>query len=192
MVRALLASRDRRGAMQNHRPPSSTLILGIGNELLTDDGAGIHALRRLAQRHSTGCTFVDGGTIGLSLLDVLAEAPQLIVFDAAALDAPAGSVRVIEGAAMDRFVASGPRRSVHEAGLQDLLAAAALGGHLPRRRALVGIQPACVDWGTEPSPAVAAALDAAASQAIALLARWSRRRDRGRRRFTYDTLALTA
>lgn len=154
-----------------HTP--STVILGIGNELLTDDGAGIHVLRRLSQRLSTGCTLVDGGTIGLSLLDSLADAPQLIVLDAATLDAPAGTVRVLEGAAMDRFIAGAPRRTVHEAGLQDLMSAAALHGHLPPRRALVGIQPGCVDWGTSPSPAVAASLDAAADAAVALVARWA-------------------
>lgn len=160
--------------MHPHSPPSSTVVLGIGNELMTDDGAGIHALRRLAQRQAPGCTFVDGGTIGLALADTLAQAARLIVFDAAALDAEAGSVRVFEGEAMDWFVASGPRRSVHEAGLQDLLAAAALCGQLPTQRALIGIQPQAVDWGTAPSPAVAAALDRAADAASALLDRWQR------------------
>ena len=57
-------------------------------------------------------------------------------------------------------------RSVHEVGLMDLMNMARFADRMPRRRALVGIQPEKIDWGTEPSPRVALAVPEAA-QAVA-------------------------
>ncbi len=93
---------------------SNTLILGIGNTLLSDEGAGVHAVRMLAERlqdHDSVET-MDGGTLSFALAEAMEESAQLIVIDAAQLDAGAGTTRVFEGEAMDAFV--GGRRSVHE------------------------------------------------------------------------------
>ncbi len=45
-------------------------VVGIGNSLLTDDGAGIHTLERFAENNTDDDVFcLDGGTVGLALLD---------------------------------------------------------------------------------------------------------------------------
>jgi len=80
-------------------------------------------------------------------------------------------LRVYEGAQLDEFLKTA-RTSVHELGLRDLLDAARLTGSLPARRALVGVQPARLGWGTELSPAVEAALPAATAAARQLLEQW--------------------
>ncbi len=43
----------------------STLVLGIGNSLLTDDGAGVRAALRLADllREDPDVVVLDGGTL---------------------------------------------------------------------------------------------------------------------------------
>ena len=52
----------------------SMAIVGIGNNLLTDDGAGIHAVRQLeADNADEDLACIDGGTVGLALLDRLAN-----------------------------------------------------------------------------------------------------------------------
>jgi len=89
----------------------------------------------------------------------------------ARLDAPAGTVRCFEGQAMDEFLGN-CKRSAHEVGLLDLMDIARLTGSLPRHRALVAIQPGSIDWGTEPTAAVRAAIPEAASQVETLLHRW--------------------
>jgi len=53
-----------------------------------------------------------------------------------------------------------------------LIDIARLTGSLPVRRALVGIQPQIMDWGEEPTPAVRAAIPAAARHVLELLERW--------------------
>ena len=137
----------------------STLILGVGNTLLADEGVGVHMLDYL--RGNTAWaeqyTLVDGGTLSFTLAPLLEQAGRLVVIDAARLDAPPGTVRVFEGADMDEF--TGRRgRSVHEVSLGDLLAITHLTETIPSYRALVGIQPETVAWGHTLSESVQQAL----------------------------------
>ena len=153
---------------------SNTLILGIGNTLLRDEGAGIHVIRALA-RHAAerdDIELMDGGTLSFTLAGAIEDAKQLIVIDAAQLGGDPGSTRVFEGEAMDVFVGGNRKRSVHEVSLVDLLMIARLADHLPQKRALIGIQPHDIDWGEQPSPAVAAAIPHACNQALQLVEAW--------------------
>ncbi len=129
------------------------VILGMGNILLTDDGAGVHALRALAEsgRCPPQARLVDGGTLSFSLAEIIEESDGLIAFDATEFDAPAGTVRIFEDAALDAFLGRSRKRSVHEVALFDMMALAALTGRLPRRRALIGVQPACFGWAMPPA-----------------------------------------
>ena len=149
------------------------LILGIGNTLLGDEGAGVHAMRRLERDcRDPAIRFADGGTLSFTLAGLIEESPALIVLDAAEMKASPGSVAVYEGERMDEFLGSERKRSVHEVGLLDLMALAALGGRLPEKRALIGIQPQSIDWSEEPTPTVAQAIPEACARARELIARW--------------------
>ncbi len=150
------------------------LVLGLGNRLLSDDAAGPLAIDRLGERHPdrADAVFVDGGTVGLSLLPGIESAAGLIAIDASMLGAPAGAVHVFEGTAMDRQV-GGNKKTAHEVALADLLAAAALAGTLPQRRALVAVQPLTTALGMAPSAAVAAALPRVCQAVEDVLHRWS-------------------
>jgi len=152
----------------------NVLILGIGNSLLRDEGAGIHALNRLRKELAghDDITFIDGGTLSFTLAGHIEDTSHLIVLDAAQLDASPGFSRVFEGEAMDAFLSSNRKRSVHEVSLLDLMAIARLADHLPERRALIGIQPAEIDWGEHPSAAVAAAIPQVCAQARHLIEEW--------------------
>ena len=152
----------------------NVLILGIGNSLLRDEGAGIHALNRLRGQLADrdDITFLDGGTLSFTLAGAIEDTSHLIVLDAAQLDAPPGHSRVFEGAEMDAFIGSNRKCSVHEVSLLDLLAIAHLSAHLPAQRALIGIQPGEIDWGEHPSAAVAAALPRVCDQAMQLIEAW--------------------
>lgn len=155
--------------------PARTLVLGIGNLLLTDEGAGIHVLRYLLEHHPglPGVEYLDGGTLSFTLAAAIEDADQLIVIDAAQLHAPPGTVRCFEGEIMDRQLGNA-KLSVHEVGLVDLMDIVRLAGRLPQRRALVGIQPATIaEWGEAPSPAVEAAVPQAAAEVARLIDTWS-------------------
>lgn len=153
--------------------PSSTLVLGFGNVLLSDDGTGVHLVERLRlELGSFAAQFVDAGTLSFSLLSWVEAADSMLVIDAADLNSPPGTVRLFEGAAMDDFLKSSRRRTVHEVGLIDLLDMARLQGCLPALRALLCVQPACIDWCETLSAPVLQAMPEAARRAGALLDRW--------------------
>jgi hydrogenase maturation protease len=116
-------------------------------------------------------TLVDGGTLSFTLAPLLEEADNLIVIDAAQLNAPPGTVQVFEGIEMDRF-AGRTKRSVHEVSLGDLLAITHLTEMIPANRALVAIQPEYVDWGHTLSEPVQQALPHAAQAVEQLLNSW--------------------
>lgn len=147
-------------------------VVGIGNSLLTDDGAGIHALERFANRNTDDNVFcLDGGTVGLALLDRLSNLYGIVVLDAMKLGKKPGTVTVLEGEVMDAHLRK-QHGSVHEVGLSDLMDALRLRDDLPEKRALVGIEPDDMGWGTWPTPAVAAALPEVSSEANKAIRRW--------------------
>ena len=154
---------------------TGTLVLGVGNTLLADEGAGVHAMRYLEKHYDLrDVTFLDAGTLSFTLASDIAEADQLIVFDAAQVGTAPGGIRVFQDAEVDEFLRSG-KCSVHEVGFADLMDIARLEGYLPERYALIGIQPETLGWGEKPSETVRRALPRAAANAAALIHKWRRK-----------------
>lgn len=140
------------------------LILGVGNNLLSDDGFGIHVIECLRDTREIeeNSIIIDGGTIGLNLLPDIEDAEHLIVVDAAEMGLKAGELRLFENDDMDDHL-SKHKTTVHEVAMRDLLFAARLSGKMPKTRALIAVQPASLDWGMTPTetvlPAVAKACE---------------------------------
>jgi hydrogenase maturation protease len=153
-----------------------TLVLGIGNTLLTDEGVGIHVLQALEPKlaHLPDVTLLDGGTLSFTLAGPIEEADALIVVDAANIRTEPGQWALLEGEEMDAFLMSNRKSTVHEVGLTDLRAIAILAGHWPAKRAMLAIQPDVIDWGESPTPAVAAAIPAACEAIQSLIEEWQR------------------
>jgi hydrogenase maturation protease len=152
---------------------SISLVLGIGNVLLSDEGIGIHVLNHLARHHPdlSRVHYLDGGTLSFTLAGDIQEADNLIVIDAARTGKPPGSVSCLRGAQFDAFI-DRPKLSAHEVGLADLIAIARLTESLPVNRALIGIEPLELGWGDSATPALQDAIPIAANQVIELLQDW--------------------
>lgn len=153
---------------------TSVLVLGIGNTLLSDEGVGVRAMQSLQQRLAAreDVEFLDGGTLSFTLAPAIAEHDSLIVIDAAELGVAPGGVAVFADEEMDGFLGTNRKRSVHEVSLLDLMAVTLLEDQLPRRRALIAIQPERVDWGDDLSEPVAASIPEVCSRAETLIASW--------------------
>jgi len=151
----------------------STVILGIGNILLGDEGVGVHAVRHFqATMPAADTEFIDGGTLSFTLVETIEAAEKLVV-----IDAP-GTVRLFQGEEMDRFVGTSKKSSVHEVSLADLLVISYLTGHLPKYRALIGIQPGMIDWSDELTEPVKQAIPVACEHVLTLIAKWQHLRRR--------------
>ncbi|MDU8945450.1 HyaD/HybD family hydrogenase maturation endopeptidase [Ovoidimarina sediminis] len=118
------------------------LILGIGNVLWADEGFGVRCVEALAQSRAFAgdVALVDGGTQGLYLLPFLEEADILVVFDAVDYGLAPGSMKVVEGAEVPRFLGA-KKMSLHQTGFQDVIATAELLDRCPGELLLVGCQP---------------------------------------------------
>jgi hydrogenase maturation protease len=162
--------------MTGHTEQTKTLILGIGNTLLSDEGIGVHVLTDLEASSLPvlkDVTTMDGGTLSFTLAGPIEDCDRFIVIDAAELKSPPGTVKVFENQAMDEYITSGNKKSVHEVSLADVMSISMLSGHLPEKRALVGIQPKDIDWGENPTKPVSDAIPLAISEIESLLTRWS-------------------
>ncbi len=72
----------------NKTSNAKTLILGVGNPILSDDGVGIHVLEELRKKYSniSDLEFDDLSTGGLSLAERFVGYKKVIMIDALALD----------------------------------------------------------------------------------------------------------
>lgn len=148
---------------QASMPPDCTLVLGLGNVLLKDDGAGVWAVR-LFQRHApNGAVGIEVGTNLLGAIEWIARATRIVAFDAMIAGLPPGTVST---ATLDEVLNLGVRGSLHELGLPQTI-------HLVRPDkppvTVVAVEPAVIDYGLDLSPAVAAALPAMVARARSLL-----------------------
>lgn len=137
-----------------------TLILGIGNTVMADDGVGVVIIRRL-QHEYTFPDFVevlDGGTLGLDLLPKLESLQRLILVDAIEIGREPGAWTRLTGEELP--IALETKLSPHQMGVKDLLAVSHLTGHIPAEMILYGIQPKSIEMDTELTPEVAASVDA--------------------------------
>jgi len=148
------------------------LVLGLGNILLQDEGLGVRAVERMAARYRLppDVQVMDGGVMGLDLLPYLEGISHLLITDAVQTGQPAGSLVRLEGEAIP--AALQVKMSMHQVGLQELMALAGFQGTLPEQVVLWGLEPASLEWGLELSAPIAAQIDALVDAAMGELRAW--------------------
>jgi hydrogenase maturation protease len=151
--------------------PSDTVVIGVGNTLLSDDGVGVHAARLLQadSRVPSGVIILDGGTLGLELVPYALEASRLLFLDAVNAEAAPGTLTRMTGS---ELLGSSGGWSVHQLGVTDLIAALALVSPEPQEIVVLGVQPGYTDWGTSLSREVESALPHLVEAAVSELGRW--------------------
>lgn len=156
-------------------PERSIVVIGLGNPLMTDDGAGLELLARLAAwgQFEPAPLFVDGGTWGMNLLPVIEDAERVLFLDAVNIRAAPGTAVRLERDQLPRWL--GVKLSPHQIDLKEVLAVAELRGRFPVDAVLVGVQPERVEMGTGLTPAVTAGLESALAMAIRTLEDWGMR-----------------
>jgi hydrogenase maturation protease len=149
-----------------------SVALGIGNLLNRDEGLGIHAVRALEARlgPGAGVELVDGGTIGLGLLNLIEACEHLLILDAADGRLDPGSLIELRRDEIPLY--AGVKLSQHQVTFQEVLGLANMRGRLPRHLHLIGVQPADMSLGLELSPVVATALPIVLARAEAVLIGW--------------------
>ncbi len=106
-----------------------TLILGIGNYLMGDEGIGVHAIHYLGKKQlPENVDIVDGGTGSFDLMPLISSYKRVIMIDATMDEQPVGTVKVL----YPKFAKDFPRTlSSHDVGLKDMIDALEFKGELP-------------------------------------------------------------
>lgn len=153
-----------------------TVVIGVGNTILSDEGVGVHAARLLQSdpRVPAGVTILDGGTIGLELIPYASDASRVLLLDAMNSGKAPGTLARMTG--RDLLGTTGGW-SAHQLGVADLIAALFLVSTLPQEIVVLGVQPANTDWGTSLSPEVEAALVPLVDAALVQLQIWKESQD---------------
>jgi hydrogenase maturation protease len=150
-------------------------VLGLGNLIYADDGAGIAAIERLRSHPGLprGVELVDGGLFGVQVVSLIENSSRLLVLDAVDVGAEAGTVVRMTGGDLEGL----PRgRGAHELGVSDILSLLRLRDQLPDEVVLLGIQPASIELSASLSPEVEEGLGSLVAASLRQLNRWTRSR----------------
>ncbi len=155
------------------RARNAILVVGVGNELLSDEGVGVHVARRLSALMKKLPPWVEVIDAGTALFDVLGELPlhsHVILVDAMRGGGEPGSIyRLDKGAELADRGEPGTPTSLHQWGVVETLRAARTLGLESRNLTVIGIEPETLEPSTDLSPAVAGAAERVVAMLLAEL-----------------------
>jgi hydrogenase maturation protease len=150
------------------------VVLGVGNLLWADEGFGVRCVESLAAGWDVPAEVevMDGGTLGLALVPELLDATHVLLFDAVAHRGEPGALIVARDDEIPALM-GGNKMSLHQVGMNDILASLELLGHKPDNFTVVGIKPVqLADYGGSLTDTVRARLPEALALGIEELRRW--------------------
>lgn len=134
----------------------NTLILGLGNLLLCDEGVGVHVARALSQRElPPDVTVIEAGTAFLDVLPDIEKADRILLINAMEGGGAPGSVYRVP---FDQCIHPDMLASLHGFDLSRVLYMS--GSDREPEVTVLGIEPARIEWGIELSPVLQRALPA--------------------------------
>ncbi len=123
-----------------------TLLIGLGNLIMGDEGIGVQAINAIRQRYSfePPVEVVDGGTLGLDLLSYFEQRDAVVIVDAVNFGKEPGYIGLLRDDEVPAQINT--KLTVHHIGLSDILSSLKLLGKSPKRITLVGIQPESIEF----------------------------------------------
>ena len=143
--------------MDQNETREKTMILGVGNLLLRDEGVGVHVATNLMEFPlPDDIEVIEGGTDGFKLFHLIMEADRLIVVDCVKGGGEPSSIYRFDLDDYEHF----PdiyKTSVHQISIEEVIT---LSGAFrkPPQTTIIGVEPAEIEMSMELSPAVEAKL----------------------------------
>jgi hydrogenase maturation protease len=155
-------------------PQRRIVVLGVGNLLWADEGFGVRCVEAFGERYDLpeDVGLMDGGTLGLALVPLLLDATHILLFDAVAHRGEPGELIVARDDEIPKIMGAG-KMSLHQVGMNDILASLELLNHKPAKFTVVGIKPVeLADYGGSLTDKVQAQVPVALQLGVEELRRW--------------------
>ncbi|WP_110954401.1 HyaD/HybD family hydrogenase maturation endopeptidase [Anaerosinus massiliensis] len=122
-------------------------VLGIGNIILQDEGFGVHVVEQLQQAYDfpEHVQVLDGGTLGMELMNFIIGTDKLIIVDAINGDSAPGTFFRFANEEVKAYFQE--KVSMHELGIQDVLAALEVTEQPVGEVIVMGAEPFVVEAG---------------------------------------------
>jgi hydrogenase maturation protease len=137
-----------------------TVVVGLGNGIMTDEGVGIHVLSRLlsSSDHDGDVEFVQAGSSLMAVVHAIAGRRKAVIVDCAWMDEAPGTMRRFSP---EEVVSRKGMRhlSLHEGDLLDALRLSRKMEEYPGEVVVYGVQPETVGLGESLSPTLQARID---------------------------------
>lgn len=131
-------------------PSGKTVVAGIGNVLLKDEGIGVHVVREMGRMNlPDSVQLVDVGTSTIDLLSYIEDAEKLIIVDA--LEGGEEPGTIYRFTPDELILKEETRGSAHQLGPMDTLRMAKKLGRQPST-VIIGVEPEAINWGMDLSP----------------------------------------
>jgi hydrogenase maturation protease len=128
------------------------VVIGLGNMLLSDEGIGVHLVRRLARpkRKFPLVDFIEAGSAGLTLLHLIANRKKAIIIDCAQMNAEPGTMKQFTPDEV-QSVKQLHNFSLHEQDILQVINLSRQLGECPQKIVFFGIQPESLEPGQKPT-----------------------------------------
>jgi hydrogenase maturation protease len=128
-----------------------TLIIGVGNTLMSDEGVGVAVAKALMNENlPAGVQVVDAGCALLNVLMDLEGFDRVVIIDAAAGGGRPGNIYRFDSSVLaDKTAAPRCLTSLHEIGVPESIAMAEISGSEIPPVTIIGVEPSSLELGTE-------------------------------------------
>jgi hydrogenase maturation protease len=142
-------------------PRKDTVVLGLGNLLMSDEGIGIHLIRKLSEHQDKfpSIEFIDAGTGGMNVLHLIANRKKTVIIDCVKMDKKPGTIKRFEPADV-QTVKKMMHFSLHEADILRIIDLSKQLGECPQKIVIFGIEPESLELGQKLSETLSDGIDA--------------------------------
>jgi len=147
--------------MTNQSEKKNVVVIGLGNVLLSDEGIGIHLVRRLSNQQDkfSKVDFFDAGSAGMNLLHLIANRKKAIIIDCAKMGDKPGTMKRFTPDEV-KSVKKLSHYSLHEADILQVINLSKELGECPQKIVFFGIEPETLAPGQELSKTLLVKIDA--------------------------------
>lgn len=146
--------------MTSQLQKKDVVVIGLGNVLLSDEGIGVHLVRRLSGVNNKFplVDFIDAGSAGMNLLHLIANRKKAVIIDCAQMGAEPGTIRRFTADEV-QDVKKLSHYSLHEADILQVINLSKQLGECPDEVVFFGIEPESLGAGQNLSKTLSDRID---------------------------------